>query len=64
MSKGTADKVEGRLKEAGGALLDDDELKNEGRADQIVGDIKDALEDAGDTASDLVEKAADLLKGK
>jgi len=64
MSKGTADKVEGRLKEAGGVLLDDDELKNEGRTKQIVGDIKDAIDEAGTTASDLVEKAADLIKGK
>jgi uncharacterized protein YjbJ (UPF0337 family) len=64
MSKGTADKIEGRLKEAGGALLDDDKLKSEGQADQLVGDIKDAIDEAGTTASELVEKAADLLKGK
>lgn len=64
MSSGTKDKLEGTLKEAGGTLLGDDKMKAEGKTQQVVGDIKDALDDAGKTAADLVEKAADVIKGK
>ena len=64
MTSGTTDKLQGKLKEAGGVLLDDEKMKKEGQAQQVVGDIKDTIADLGDTASDLVDKAADLLKGK
>ncbi|MDH3840965.1 MAG: CsbD family protein, partial [Chromatiales bacterium] len=64
MSSGTADKMQGKLKEAGGVLLDDDKMKAEGKAQQATGSVKDAIESISDSASDLVDKAADLLKGK
>ena len=64
MSSGTKDTVEGKLKEAGGALLGDEKMKKEGQAQKAVGKVKDMIEDSGKAASDLVEKAADMLKGK
>ena len=64
MTSGTTDKLQGKLKEAGGVLLDDEKMKKEGQAQQVVGDIKDTIAGLGDTASDWVDKAADLLKGK
>jgi uncharacterized protein YjbJ (UPF0337 family) len=64
MSSGTKDTIEGKLKEAGGVLLDDDKLKAEGKSQQAVGKVKDLLDEAGDAASDLIDKAADLVKGK
>ena len=64
MSSGTSDKVQGKLKEAGGVLLDDEKMKKEGQAQQTVGNIKETIDEAGKAASDLVEKAADLIKGK
>ncbi len=64
MSSGTKDTIEGKLKEAGGALLGDDQLKAEGKTQQAVGKVKDMIEEAGDSASDLIDKAADLIKGK
>jgi len=57
MSSGTTDKVKGRVKEAAGALTDDDDLKNEGEADQTVGKLKD-------TAGKVLDKAKELVKDK
>ncbi len=39
---GTTDKIKGRVKEAIGALTDDDSLKAEGKLDQKTGKIKDS----------------------
>jgi uncharacterized protein YjbJ (UPF0337 family) len=57
MSSGTGDKIKGRMKEAAGALADDKELKNEGKADQLAGRVKDATEK-------VVDKAKELVKGR
>ena len=37
---GKMDQVKGRIKEATGALTDDNRLKREGKLDQVVGKIK------------------------
>jgi uncharacterized protein YjbJ (UPF0337 family) len=50
---GEFDETKGRFKEAAGDLTDDDELKQEGKIDQITGKVKD-----------VVEKLSDKLKGK
>jgi uncharacterized protein YjbJ (UPF0337 family) len=34
---GKMDQIKGRIKEAAGALTDDDRLKREGQLDQVVG---------------------------
>jgi uncharacterized protein YjbJ (UPF0337 family) len=47
---GTTDKIKGRMKEAIGALTDDDSLKAEGKLDQKTGKIKDAVEKVIDKA--------------
>ena len=52
---GTRDKIKGRVKEAIGALTNDKRLKNEGRLDQSVGKIKEAMERAVDKAKDAVK---------
>lgn len=44
MGSGTIDKVKGRVKEAAGALADDDELRREGKLDQAAGAVKNATE--------------------
>lgn len=56
MSGGTSDDAKGRIKEAGGALTGDKELKNEGKVDQAKGSVKDAVDDAGDAAKKVVGK--------
>jgi uncharacterized protein YjbJ (UPF0337 family) len=40
-AEGAADKVKGRLKDAGGAVTGDRSLQAEGRADQAKGTIKE-----------------------
>jgi uncharacterized protein YjbJ (UPF0337 family) len=57
MQSGTLDKVKGRIKEAAGALVDDEKLKQEGQTDQLIGKAKD-------TAKEIVDKAEDLVKGR
>jgi len=44
----TADEAKGRIKEAAGDLTDNDDLKNEGKADQVGGKIKDAFDSVKD----------------
>jgi uncharacterized protein YjbJ (UPF0337 family) len=48
------DKVKGRAKEAAGALSDDKSLRREGKADQMSGKVKDAVDRAGDKIADAV----------
>ena len=56
MGDGKIDEAKGRLKEAGGDLTDDSELKNEGKVDRATGSVKDAVDDAADKAKDIVGK--------
>ncbi len=55
MSSGNTDKVKGRLKEAAGALTGDQKLKNEGKADQAIGGMKNAAVKALDSAKAFVK---------
>jgi uncharacterized protein YjbJ (UPF0337 family) len=55
---GTSDKIKGRVKEAVGALTDDQRLKDEGRLDQTTGKIKTTVERVIDKAKNAVKKAA------
>ena len=56
MGDGTADDLKGRVKEAGGDLTDDKELKREGKIDRATGSVKDKVGDAGDKLKDAVGK--------
>ena len=56
MSDGKMDEAKGRLKEAGGDLTGDKELKNEGKVDRATGSVKDAVDDVADKAKDVVGK--------
>ncbi|HPG24617.1 MAG: CsbD family protein [Spirochaetaceae bacterium] len=58
---GLIDEAKGRAKEAAGSLLDDDDLRKEGRVEQKVGQAKRKAEELIDQAS---EKAKDLVKGE
>jgi uncharacterized protein YjbJ (UPF0337 family) len=54
---GATDKAKGRVKEAAGALTDDEKLRREGKLDQAAGKVKDAAEK-------VVDKVRDTVKGK
>lgn len=56
---GKTDELKGRVKEAAGAITDDDRLRREGKADQAAGKVKQQVEKAVDTAK---EKLEDLNK--
>jgi len=53
---GKTDEVKGRIKEAAGALTDNDELREEGQTDQAVGKAKQAVQKVANTVKDAVKK--------
>jgi uncharacterized protein YjbJ (UPF0337 family) len=53
---GKTDVVKGRIKEAAGALTDNDKLREEGKTDQAVGKAKQAIQKAADTVKKTVKK--------
>ena len=58
---GTADDIKGRAKEAAGDLTDNDDLRNEGKADRASGKAKDVIEGVKDKADDAVDNVKDKL---
>jgi len=59
---GKTDKAKGRIKEAAGALTGDKSLKREGKLDQLVGSVKDAVGTAVDTVRDALVGAPETAK--
>jgi len=55
MASGKSDELKGRVKEAAGALTGDEELKREGRVDQVVGKIKQTVEHVIDKIKNAVK---------
>jgi uncharacterized protein YjbJ (UPF0337 family) len=53
---GKADIAKGRVKEAAGAITDDDKLRREGKVDQAVGKAKDAVSKAKEAVKKAVNK--------
>jgi len=51
---GKTDQIKGRIKEAAGALMDNDSLKRKGKLDQVVGKVKETAEKAVDTMKDAL----------
>lgn len=54
MGSGTMDKAKGRVKEAAGALTNDDELRAKGKIDQAAGAVKNATEKVVDKVKQVV----------
>ena len=50
------DDMKGRMKEAAGDLTDNDDLKREGKTDQLGADIKDKADKVVDKAKDIVKR--------
>lgn len=53
---GQADEAKGRIKEAAGALTDNEKLRREGKNDQTAGKVKQAVENTVDKVKDAVNK--------
>ena len=58
---GETDQVKGRIKQAAGDLTDNDDLKNEGKADEFAGKVKDTVDDAKDKVDDVVDDVKNKL---
>ncbi len=56
MGDGKLDDAKGRLKEAGGDLTDDQDLKNEGKVDRASGSVKEKVDDVTDKAKDALTR--------
>ena len=54
------DDIKGRIKEAAGALTDNDDLKREGKTDQAAGSVKEGL----DKVRDKIEDGIDAIKDR
>jgi uncharacterized protein YjbJ (UPF0337 family) len=50
------DEGAGRLKEAAGSLLDDDELKNEGKGDRAKASVKNKIDKVADKAKEVLDR--------
>jgi uncharacterized protein YjbJ (UPF0337 family) len=50
------DDAKGRAKEAAGAVTGDDQLKNEGKADQAAGKVKNAVDEVKDKVEGLLHR--------
>jgi uncharacterized protein YjbJ (UPF0337 family) len=56
------DKIKGRVKEAAGALTDNENLKCEGQRDQAVGEVKEVAETVAEKVKDTVEQVVQKVK--
>ena len=54
---GKTDEVKGRIKEAAGALIDNDNLREEGKTDQAVGKVKQVAGKAVDKVAKAIKQA-------
>ena len=59
MASGTSKKLKGREKEAAGALTGNAKLKRKGLAEQVVGNIKQMMEDT----IEMMENFFEWVKG-
>ena len=64
MSDRRTDEAVGRAKEAAGALTDNDDLKNEGRADRAASSVKEKVHDAKDKAEEAVDSVKRKVSGR
>lgn len=60
---GKTDIVKGRIKEAAGVLTGNDKLRAEGKADQAVGEVKEAAKEVVEKVTDNVKEAAKKVTG-
>ncbi|ONI78688.1 hypothetical protein ALI144C_28235 [Actinosynnema sp. ALI-1.44] len=55
------DKITGKAKEVAGKATGDEELAQEGKADQLKAKFQDAVEDVKDTVGGIADKVKDKL---
>jgi uncharacterized protein YjbJ (UPF0337 family) len=58
------DKVKGRVKQAAGALTDDDELRRSGEHDEKAGKVKEAVQHGKEKIDDAVDAVKERIDRK
>jgi uncharacterized protein YjbJ (UPF0337 family) len=53
---GNMDEAKGRMKEAAGDMTDNDDLKNEGKTDQMGASIKEKADKVVDKAKEVINR--------
>jgi uncharacterized protein YjbJ (UPF0337 family) len=53
---GKGDEIKGRVKEAAGAITDNDQLRREGKVDQAAGRLKQGVDKVIDDVKDAVNR--------
>lgn len=61
--KGTAQNLKGKIKEGVGDLINNEELANEGRADQVVGNARVEGAKAAERGKGKLEEVGGKIKG-
>lgn len=54
---GKVDELKGRVKEAAGAMTDNDKLRNEGQVDQAKGKVKETIDKAAEKVKGAIDQA-------
>ena len=60
--EGKVDQVKGRVKQGAGDLADNDQLRDEGTADEAKGDVQEEFGKARRKVGDAIDDAGDALK--
>ena len=61
MSEAKSDDIKGRVKEAAGVLVGDEDLEREGKVDQAGASVKKTAEKAKEKVDDAVDAVKDKL---
>jgi uncharacterized protein YjbJ (UPF0337 family) len=61
MSNGKSDDIKGRVKEAAGVLVGDEDLEREGKVDQAGASVKKTADKVKDKVDDAVDAVKDKL---
>ena len=56
------DQAKGRVKQAAGDLTDNEDLKREGKVDELTGKAKEVLDDLRDKAGDVLDTVRDKVQ--
>ena len=59
---GKVDQVKGRIKQGAGDLTDNDQLRDEGAADEASGDVQEGFGKARRKVGDAIDDVGDKLK--
>lgn len=60
--EGKAEALKGKIKQAAGDLTDNEQLKNEGIADEAAGDTQDAIGRGRRKVGEFIEDVGDKIK--